>query len=262
MENKDKNDIRQNYTVDLMHIVKTLWRRVWIIILAGLLAGGIGFSVAAFLVAPQYSSSIMLYVNNNSSSSNTSISASDLSAAQSLVKTYIVMLKNPATLNAVIEKTGVNYTYEQLSDRIEAESVDDTEVMRVTVTTGDPYEAFEIAQAITEIMPERISEILEGASMSVVDSGTLDLEKTSPSITKYTVLGAFIGIMLAAAALVLAAVLDDTIHDEEYVIQTYKYPILAKVPDLLNSDAKSSRYYYQKRNTVKISEIDADGGDL
>jgi hypothetical protein len=42
--------------------------------------------------------------------------------------------------------------------------------------------------------------------------------------------------------------MDDTIHDEDYVLQNYDCPILAKVPNLLNSGSKHYGYYYQAKN--------------
>ena len=45
--------------------------------------------------------------------------------------------------------------------------------------------------------------------------------------------------------------LQDTIHDEEYILRTYDYPILGKVPDLLNKGSKSYGYYYRKHRTYQ-----------
>ena len=251
---KTKQNNNEYYTIDLMHIIKTLWHRAWIIVLSGILAAGIGFSVANFLIVPQYSSSIMLYVNNSSFSlGNTSfsISSSEISAAQSLVKTYGEILNNRTTLERVIEKSGVEYTYEELSDMIKSSPSNDTEIMVVTVTTDDPYVSSKLANCIAEVLPVRISEIIDGASMEVVDAAVPNLQKVSPSITKYTAVGLFLGAFLAIIILVIVALNDDTIHDEEYVLQTYNYPILAKVPDLLNSGAKQYSYYSQRRSSKK-----------
>ena len=102
---KNNKPVREYYTIDLVHIFKTLWQRIWLIVLAGIIAAGIGFSVSAFLIKPEYSSSIMLYVNNSSFSlGNTSfsISSSEITAAQSLVKTYGEILNNRSTLDRVI----------------------------------------------------------------------------------------------------------------------------------------------------------------
>lgn len=239
------------YTIDLLHIFKSLWQRVWLIAIVGFLTAAIGFASASFLIAPKYSASIMLYVNNSSVSlGNTSfsISSSEITAAQNLVKTYIVMLNNRTTLEAVIQDTGVSYNYKQLSGMIEAESVNETEVLQVTVTTGDPAEAAKIANSIATVLPNRISEIIEGASMEVVDSAIENKSKVSPSVSNYTVIGFILGILLASICVIVSAIMDDTIHDEEYILQNYNYPILAKVPNLMSSNSDSYKYYYSKKS--------------
>lgn len=244
--NKSSRDF---YVIDIMHVLKALWQRAWIIVLAGIIAAGVGFSVAAFVITPQYSSSAMLYVNNSSFSlgnTNFSISSSEIMAAQSLVKTYSVILKNRTTLDKVIEKSGVEYDYNTLYHMISASAVNDTEIMRVTVISDDPYEAARIANCIAEVLPVRISEIIEGSSMEVVDRAVANPQKISPSITKYTAVGLMLGVLLSAAVLCVIAIMDGTIHDEEYVLNTYDYPVLAKIPDLVGMGGKRYGYGYKR----------------
>ena len=76
----------------------------------------------------------------------------------------------------------------------------------------------------------------------------MELEKVAPNITRYTVLGLLIGVFLSVIAVVISALLDDAVHDEEYVLRTYDYPILGKVPDLLNTGNKSYGYYSAKQS--------------
>ena len=242
---KKENVNREYYAVDLKHIFKALWHRAWAIVLSGLVAAAIGFSIAAFVITPKYSSSVLLYVNNSSFSfGNTSfsISASEITAAQSLVKTYTEILNNRTTLERVVEKVGGGYTYEPSNE---------TEIMKVTVTNENPYEASKIANAVAEVLPVRISQIIDGASMEVVDSAVPILTKVSPNITQYTALGLIIGVLVSVVVLAVSAMMDDRIHNEEYVLQTYDYPILAKVPDLLSANSKSYSYYkhYKSKTT-------------
>lgn len=237
------------YVIDIAHVVKSVWRRAWIIAVAAVLVAAIGFSVAAFAVAPSYSSSIMLYINNSSLSvgdMSFSISSSEISAAQSLVKTYTVILKNRSTLEAVAEQTKLDYTWEELYDMITAAPVDGTEIMGVTVTCGDPYHAEKIANGIAVVLPQRIAEIVEGSSMEVVDSAVVNLQKVDPSITKYTAIGFILGAVISLIVLVVLALMDNTIHDEEFILNNYDYPILAKIPDLHGGSGKKYGYYRKK----------------
>ncbi len=255
VENKAEGKTKEYYTIDLMHVMKSLWHRAWLIALCGFLAAALGFGLSAFVITPKYSASVMLYVNNTSFSlgnTNVSISASQITAAQSLVKTYTEILKNRTTLERVIDKTGVEYTYQELHGMIEAAPSNETEIMKVTVTSTKPIEAAKIANGIAEVLPIRVAEIIDGASMEVVDSAVPDYQKVSPSITKYTALGLFLGAFLAAAVLAVLAIMDDTIHGEDYILQNYDCPILARVPNLLDSSSRNYKYkhygYYQSKH--------------
>ena len=254
MDNKERLS-KDFYTIDLIHIVKSLWKRVWVIVLSGMLAAIVGFSVASYWIKPEYSSSIMLYVNNSSFSiGNTafSISSSEITAAQSLVKTYGEILNNRTTLERVIEKSQVDCSWRQLSGMIDAAPSNGTEIMKVVVTSTDPYEAAKIANCIAEVLPVRISEIIDGASMEVIDSAVPNLSKVSPSITKYTAVGLIVGALIAVMVLVVLAMLDGTIHNEEYVLMICDYPILAKIPDLVTPGTK--RYEYYSKNKTKSKD--------
>lgn len=244
--NQNKSNAKEYYVIDIAHIAKSVWRRLWMVVASGVMAAVIAFSIAAFAIKPTYSSSIMLYVNNSSFTVGDigfSISSSEITAAQSLVKTYTVLLKNRTTLEKVIDTTGVNYTWEELYEMIEAEPVNETEIMQITVTATNPYEARDIANGIATVLPKRVSEIVEGSSMAVVDSAKADTEKIAPSQTKFTAIGFVLGVLVSLLVLVVLAMLDNTIHDEEFILNNFDYPILAKVPDLTNAGAKKYGYY-------------------
>lgn len=255
---KMEKSTNESYSIDLSHIFKVVWQRIWVVVIVSVLLAIIGFSIAAFAITPTYSSSIMLYVNNSSFNVGDigfSISSSELTAAQSLAKTYTVLLKNRTTLERLIDEIDVDYTWEDIYDMIDSGPVNETEVMRVTVTCENPYEAELIANGIAKVLPQRVAEIVEGATMEVVDSAIANTEKVAPSITAFTVVGFVVGALLAIVVLVLIALMDNTIHDDEYIINTYNYPILAKVPNLLDAGTKKYGYYYSKNRYGKGGDV-------
>ena len=88
--------------------------------------------------------------------------------------------------------------------------------------------------------------------MEVVDSAVVELEKVAPSVAMYTALGFLLGVLLSVLVLVIIALMDNTVHDEEYVIRAYDYPILAKVPSLNATGGKKYGYtYYSSRSAGK-----------
>lgn len=236
-----KND---NMEIDLLHMLKMLWHRAWAIVLAMLLCGGAAFAYTYYLVTPLYQASALLYVNNSSITvGSTSVSLSDLSASKTLVDTYIVILKTRLTLNEVIEQAELEYTYEDLRDMISASPVNSTEIFEITVTSPSPAEAERVANTIVRVLPEKISEIMDGSSVRTVDYAVQPAEKSSPSITRNVALGLVAGMVLSCGAIILLDILDEQIRDEEYLTQTYALPVLAAVPDLLKS-GEASKYGY------------------
>lgn len=243
----DKNEkiSKDYYVVDLAHVVKVVWQRIWAVIAVSVFTAVVGFVLAAFIIKPTYSASVMLYVNNSTFDAGDlgfSISSSNLTAAQSLTKTYTVLLKNRTTLERLIKEIDVDYSWEEIYDMIESGPVNETEVMQVTVTCDDPRMAARIANGIAVVLPQRVTEVIEGASMEVVDSAIVDTQKVAPSIALYTAVGFVSGLLLSVVTLIIIALMDNTVHDEEYVIRTFGYPILAQVPSLTESSSK--RYGY------------------
>ena len=178
-----------------------------------------------------------------------SIDSGDISASKSLVNTYIVILNTRETLNDVIDYSGVNRTYSEIKDMIIAESVDETEVFRVVVTSPDPQEANKIAESIAFILPKRISSIVEGTSAKVVDSSVVSSVPSSPSYTVNTLMGFLIGFVLSAGFVVLQELFNITIRSEEDIAQVCKHPILAGVPDM--AAPSKGGYYYASGNKKK-----------
>lgn len=234
--------------IDLMRLLKAVWRHAVIIMLAVFLCGGAGFSLAYWGVPPKYQASALLYVNNSSISvGSTSISLSDLSASQTLVDTYIAILNTRLTLNEVIAQAGVDYTFEEMigSKMIEAEAVNGTEIFEVTVTSKDPEEAERIANTIVKVLPDKIAQIVDGSSVRTVDLAVVPKKKSSPSYTTYTLMGALVGLLISGGIVVVRELLDDQIHSEDDLLQAYSLPVLAGIPNLLSAqDGNGYGSYY------------------
>ncbi len=240
---------RDMIEIDLLKLVLILWRKAWAIVLAMIVMGGIAFGVTYNFIEPTYQSSVKVYVNNTNQN-NSTMTQSDVNLQRTLVQTYIVTLKSRTTLNEVIKQADLDYNFEELSGMISAQAVDNTEVFEVTVVSKDAKEAAEIANTIAEVLPTRISEIIESSSVKILDYAIINNEPVSPSYIKNIAIGALAGAVVAVALIFLQFVLDNKIHSEEYLIEHYKYPILAVIPDLT---ATSKNKYYKRKTPSKSS---------
>lgn len=241
MENRNDSELE----IDVLRLLQSLWRKAWVILLVTILAGSAAFAGTAILIRPKYRAEALMYVNSSNISvggTKVSISQSELTAAQTLVDTYIVIMNTRTTLEDVIEQTGVPYTYEELRKMITAEAVNGTEVFSIQVVSKSPSEAETLANAIARILPEKIASIVEGSSARIVDYAVVPAKKDSPSLIKSTAIGAVLGFFLTCGVVVVQDLMDDLIHDADYLTQTYDVPVLAVIPDLLST--KSGNDYY------------------
>lgn len=240
--------------IDLLRLIRALWKRAVAIVLVTLLFAVIVLGCTAAFIKPKYKATALMYVNSNSlslGSAKVSISQSELTAAKTLVDTYIVIMKTRTTLEEVIERAELSYTYEELQEMIEAAAVNDTEVFAVDITSTSAYEAALIANAIAEILPSKISAIVEGSSARIVDYAVVPAEKDSPSLLKNAVIGAVLGFVLSCGVVVVLELMDDKVHDSDYLIQTYDIPVLAVIPDLLSTKNSNSYYRSPEQQTKK-----------
>ena len=193
-------ETRNSVEIELRPMLMTLWRKKTQILAAALVCGLLAFLISFFLITPQYASSAMFYVNNSAALSD-SISSGDLSASRSLVDAYVIILNTVPTLEEIAEQAGVDRTCGELESMISAFAVNDTQILKVAVTGGDPAEVYRIADAVAEVLPRRISEIIDGASTRIVDVPRLPTEPCDPDPVKHAMIGFAAGCLLMAAVL-------------------------------------------------------------
>ena len=244
MSNENRN---QNNYIDLVKVASVLWKHAVAILLVGIIFGGLFFGYARYFKTPKYEANALFYVNNSSFSvsSAVAITTGELSAASDLVDTYVAILQSRANMELVLEQSGAKYTYEELRKMISAKAVNSTGLFQIAVRSTNPEEARNLANTIASILPDKISDIVSNSSVEIVDYAVTPHRRVSPSYSRYAALGLLCGMLLCSAIVLLRDYMDDLIHTEDYLIQTYHGPILATIPDL-KLKVKDGGYYGSK----------------
>ena len=229
--------------VDMGRFLWAMWNRAWLIVTVGLLCAALTFAGTLFFVTPKYTATAMIYVNNSKISGSNALaqlSSDAISSARSIVDTYIVILYSRETLSEIMEYAGIDETIDEFKDRmnienmegISAERVNETEIFRVSVESSDPAEAERLATAVAVVLPQRISDIMNGARAKIVDGAVLPAGPSSPNIIYNAFLGGLIGVFAVIGYVVKKELFDMTIRSET---ELEKYPgiaILSRIPDL------------------------------
>lgn len=233
------------YEIDLLRLLGVLWQHVVIIALTVVIAGTMGYCYARYMVTPTYQARTLLYVNNSSLSlggTSVTFSMSEFNSAKSLVDIYTVILKTRTTLNTVIQRGDLPYTYERLAGMVSAGSVNETPIFAITVKSTDPEEAAHIANVIADVLPDKIMDVMDGGHVSVVDRAVVPTGRIAPSHSRYAMIGALIGLVLSCGVVLLVDMLDDIIRDEDYLMHRFEIPVLGTIPDLLSRHESVTGY--------------------
>ena len=127
--------------IDLLKLLRELWKRAWFIATAAILGGIAFFLFTFFFITPQYTSYALLYVNNSAldiGSTKVNITSGDISAASNLIETYSVILKSRTTLERVISEGALPYSYDQLVAKVSGSAEGGTPIFRISVNDPNP----------------------------------------------------------------------------------------------------------------------------
>jgi len=236
--------------ININALFARILKKFWIIAITVIVFGAAAFFFTKVAIAPQYSATIRLYANNKTEDTQ-SLTSSDVSAAKSLVGTYITIIKSNSVVDAISEETGLKYSNEQIKSMISAEAVNDTEVFDVSVTGTVPEDCTLIANEIAELAPDRISEIANGSTVKIIDRAKVPTQPISPSLPKNVAKACLLGFVISCLAIAITYICDTTIYNEDDIKEICILPILGAFPDLNQESRNYYSFAYGRRSTGK-----------
>lgn len=230
----------QEQTLDLQILFKVLRIRL-IPIIAVMIAGGIiGFVMSAFLLEKQYTSEALLYVENSTNKNQEAININDISAAQKLVNTCQILFTSDYIFERLRTEMGAEWSNSEMSDMIKVESVNSTEVLRISVTTASKTQSVAVADKLVELSQEEYRRVIRNGSIEVVSSPTYPLEHTFPSVKLFTAGGLAIGLLGSYLLFLLIEMLDTKVREDDDLAAIYEIPVFAEIMDF--ETAGSGKY--------------------
>lgn len=260
----------QEQTIDLRNLLIILKEHIVVILVAAIACAAIGFTLSAFVIEKKYSSEALLYVENSASKSDdSSININDINAAQKLVNTCQILF----TSDYMLEKLSAAlpqyaYTAANYEKMITIESVNSTEVLKISVETSSPETSVTIADKLVELSQVEYMRVIKNGSIEVVSNAIYPQTHTFPNTTLFTAAGFAIGLFGAYFIFLIIELLDTKVKPDDDLAKKYDIPVFAEIMDFLavdKSDYKYSSYGGKKssksKKTTEIAE-EIDDNDL
>lgn len=222
--------------LDLKELFNIFWSKKIPIILLVLIFAVLGFIYTMTIVTPMYTASTTLVLASSNSgegsttSTANSITTTDVTLNSKLVSTYSELVKSKNVLRQVISNLGIDISEETLRNNVSVKSVQNTELIEITVTTQIPEYASKIANEIAKVFTDKVGEIYNINNVHVVDEAETPNEPSNINYQKNIVIFAFIGAVIAVLYVLIANMLDTTIKTADDIEKQFKLPVLASIP--------------------------------
>lgn len=220
--------------ISFKDILKIIKKNLIFIVVTALIFSVCSFFITKFFIPKTYTSSVKLYVETATDTTNSYNALSSVNYAKSLVATYIQMLQTNNFYSAVSKELNEKYSSAELSGKISFRSIEDTEVFEATVVAASPTDAKNIADAVSAAAPATIGHLNDNAELKIVDSASMPGGPSSPDVKRNILLAFAAGLFLSLIFAFFKEYFDVKIKYSEEMTSICDVPVLAAIPDFEN----------------------------
>lgn len=213
--------------IDIKELLDFLKSKLYLFIFIVFFVCLAGCIYGLVLQKPMYSS----YTTVILSGTDNTITQSDLTLNKNLVNTYAEVVKSRRVLEQVIDNLSLDLKYEGLVGKVSVSAVNNTEIIKITVTDGDSESARNIANTTASFFAEEVKELYNMDNVNVLDRAIAMEKPYNINVVKQLILYILIGAVLGFGILFVIYYFDRTIKSVEQVEKKIKLPILGTVQD-------------------------------
>lgn len=217
--------------IDLKELFEFIKKKIGLLITITVVICLLGCIYGLFIQKPMYKSYTTIILGGNETTASQTITQSDITLNKNLVDTYAEIVKSRRVLEQVIAELDLEETYEELSNKISVSSVNNTEIIKITVSDRNPIEAKNVANVTANFFSKEVVKLYNMNNVNVLDEANETNEPYNINIPKQVIIYFFIGIIIALSILFIIFYFDRTIKSVEQVEQKIKLPILGGVEE-------------------------------
>ncbi|HGA0991013.1 TPA: Wzz/FepE/Etk N-terminal domain-containing protein [Streptococcus suis] len=224
MNNQEVNAIE----IDVLFLLKTIWRKKFLILLTAVLTAGLAFVYSSFLVTPQYDSTTRIYVVSQNVEAGAGLTNQELQAGTYLAKDYREIILSQDVLTQVATELNLK---ESLKEKISVSIPVDTRIVSISVRDADPNEAARIANSLRTFAAQKVVEVTKVSNVTTLEEAVPAEEPTTPNTKRNILLGLLAGGILATGLVLVMEVLDDRVKRPQDIEEVMGLTLLGIVPD-------------------------------
>ena len=223
---------QEKFEIDVFQLVKVLWKRKFLIVLAALVAGLAAFAYSSFVIQPQYTSTTRIYVVNRNQADKPGLTNQDLQAGSYLVKDYREIILSQDVLEKVVADQSLAMDAKTLGRKVSVTVPADTRIVSISVRDGNPEEASRIANALREVAAQKIISVTRVSDVTTLEEARPATSPSSPNIRRNTMIATIAGVGFVTIIVLLVELLDDRVKRPEDIEEVMHISLLGVIPNL------------------------------
>lgn len=223
---------QEKFEIDVFQLVKVLWKRKFLIVLAALVAGLAAFAYSSFVIQPQYTSTTRIYVVNRNQADKPGLTNQDLQAGSYLVKDYREIILSQDVLEKVVADQNLTMDAKTLGRKVSVTVPADTRIVSISVRDGKPEEASRIANALREVAAQKIISVTRVSDVTTLEEARPATSPSSPNIRRNTMMATIAGVGFVTVIVLLVELLDDRVNRPEDIEEVMHISLLGVIPNL------------------------------
>lgn len=201
---------------------KILW--IVIAIVAILIVGNVYTVITR---VPMYESDTTIVLSGNKDS----YSSTDSQINQNLIGTYREIIKSRRVLSQVIKNLKLKMSVDELSNNITATSVEDTEIIKITVANEKAKDAQRITDEVAKVFSKEVQDIYNLENVTIIDKADLANKPYNINYVKDNIIYLVIGIVLSFGVVFVMYYFDTSIKSSETIEEKFGLTVIGVVPE-------------------------------
>ena len=251
--------MRKGVRIDLVRLMMYILKRVWLVILCMAIGAGFMYWRGNRNHVDTYTAFGTMYVNNSNPNliNYQYASSSDITSAVMLIDTYAVVVRSNRVMDKVAEQLSSKYPGvmpEFIASTVSMSPVGETGVVRVSCTTVSPQMSADLCNAILDVAPNAIQDVVGAGNAQVIDFASVPTLPNGRSTFRSMLIGAVGGGVLAGGILVLFFLLRQRIEDSGELKDNYTPPVLSEIHRDKKQNDDPAAFMLKKNSSMEDME--------
>ncbi len=194
--------------------------------------------------------------NSNPNETNRISNTSKMNYVQHMMATYIELMSTNEFYQTISDdmnaQYGSGYSAATIRGAMSIESIEDTAMFKVTITTDSSEMSYNIAKQLETSIPRYMKTKNDGlVKATVADKAIKAGAAESKGYPKKCAIGGVLGMLLAGAYVVLRTLFDVRVRSSDELTDKYNIPVLGSIPSF---EAKATTLQTMTSNSKKGAE--------